>query len=126
MEEKLIKRIQLDNHLVLELFDASREVAGGRWQVSLITRIEIPIAAACNESDTVLPSAEMLRAAMDDPVVFEQVRQRNFIADQEKSAVFEALCRNFCDTALPYLGHPAFPRRYVLKKFMKSRQPGGR
>ncbi len=117
MEEKRIKQIQLDNRLTLELFDASRKVAGDRWRVTLVTRIEIPVDAVSGDPDEALPPTETLRSALGDPVLFEQIKHRNFIADSEKEAVFEDLCRNFNDTALSYLGHPAFPRRYVLKKF---------
>jgi len=39
MEEKLIKTLDLKNGLQLKIFNASRNLVGDRWLVSLIARM---------------------------------------------------------------------------------------
>ncbi|MBT9438589.1 MAG: hypothetical protein GAS50_05285, partial [Desulfobacterales bacterium] len=51
MEEKLIKTIDLENGLELKLYDASRKLAGDRWLVSLIARMEIPTSDSLLKED---------------------------------------------------------------------------
>jgi hypothetical protein len=44
MEEKLIKTMDLTNGMQLNFYDGSRQLAGDRWLISLIIRMEIPVA----------------------------------------------------------------------------------
>ncbi|MFO7972037.1 MAG: hypothetical protein R6U40_09830 [Desulfobacterales bacterium] len=46
MKEKLIKIMKLNNGMKLNFYDASRRLAGDRWLVSLIIRMEIPVVEA--------------------------------------------------------------------------------
>ena len=41
MKMKPEKTVKLDNGLILNLFDASRKIAGDRWFVSIVAQIEI-------------------------------------------------------------------------------------
>lgn len=43
MEQTLIKTIELSNGLKLNFYDISRKLAGDRWYVGLIARIDIPL-----------------------------------------------------------------------------------
>ena len=43
MQSKLIKTIDLENRMQLNLYDGSKKLAGDRWLVSLIIRMEIPV-----------------------------------------------------------------------------------
>ena len=43
MKEKLIKTMDLENGMQLNFYDASRKIAGDRWQISLVVRMEIPV-----------------------------------------------------------------------------------
>ena len=46
MKEKLIKTMGLENGMQLDFYDASRRLAGDRWLISLIVRMEIPVVEA--------------------------------------------------------------------------------
>jgi hypothetical protein len=43
VKEKLINTIRLDNGLELKLYDSSRKVAGDRWRVGIVARIDISL-----------------------------------------------------------------------------------
>jgi len=43
VNEKLINTIVLGNGLILEIYDHSRKVAGDRWLVKMVSKVDIPI-----------------------------------------------------------------------------------
>jgi hypothetical protein len=43
MNDKLIKTIVLGNGLILEIYDHSRKIAGDRWLVKMVSKVDIPI-----------------------------------------------------------------------------------
>jgi len=43
VEQTLIKTIELNNGLKLHFYDISRKLAGDRWYVGVIARIDIPL-----------------------------------------------------------------------------------
>jgi hypothetical protein len=43
MEQTLIKTMELSNGLKLDFYDISRKLAGDRWYVGMIARIDIPL-----------------------------------------------------------------------------------
>ena len=118
MEEKLIKTIDLENGLELKLYDASRKLAGDRWLVSLIARIEIPTSDSLLKED-VSPSLNVdeVRKVLGEKLLFEQKREKIFIDEKEKDEVMKEIQDSFLSTSLSYLSHSNFPTKYILKKF---------
>ena len=43
IEKKLVDEMTLDNGITLELWDESRPLAGDRWMVSFVARIQVPV-----------------------------------------------------------------------------------
>jgi hypothetical protein len=43
VSENLIKTIVLGNGLILEIYDHSRKVAGDRWLVKMVAKVDIPL-----------------------------------------------------------------------------------
>ena len=43
MNDKLIKTIVLGNGLILEIYDHSRKIAGDRWLVKMVFKVDITI-----------------------------------------------------------------------------------
>ena len=118
MEEKLIKTIDLENGLELKLFDASRKLAGDRWLVSLIARIEIPTNDLLLKKDgSPLLDVDEVRKALGEKLLFEQKRDKIFIAEKEKDNVMKEIQNSFLSSSLSYLSYSDFPKKYVLKKF---------
>ena len=118
MEEKLIKTIDLENGLELKLYDASRKLAGDRWLVSLIARIEIPTNELLLKKDgSPLLNIDEVRKALGEKLLFEQKRDKIFIDEKEKDEVMKEIQDFFLSSSLSYFSHSDFPQKYVLKKF---------
>jgi hypothetical protein len=118
MEELLINTIDLENGLELKLFDRSRKLAGDRWLVSLIARIEIPTNDPLLKEDgsSSLNFDEAIKV-LGEKLIFEQKRERIYIDEKEKDEVMKGIQDSFLSTSLPYLSRSDFSRKYILKKF---------
>ena len=119
MAEKRVESIALKNQLTLELIDASRKIAQDRWQVVLIAKVDVPVDPAIAAIDEI--DWKDLTAVLGSSVVFAQKRERNFVADEAKDAVFQTLCDNFKETLKDYLGHPEFAKRFILGRYSERR-----
>jgi hypothetical protein len=125
MKEKLIKTIDLTNGMRLCFFDGSRRLAGDRWLVSLIIRMEIPVAEVwINDGGKSKESVDEIKKVLGEKVLFEQKRERIFVGESEKQTAFEELYDFFIDSVLGYLSNKAFPKRYVLKKYKEKVERG--
>ena len=118
MEELLINTIDLENGLKLKLFDRSRKLAGDRWLVSFIARIEIPIKDSLLKGDgsSLLNFDEAVKA-LGEKLLFEQKRERVYIDEKEKDEVMKKIQDSFLSTSISYLSRSDFPEKYILKKF---------
>ena len=117
MEKKLIKTINLANGLELKILDASRKLAGDRWLVALIARIEIPINDLLLKTDD-FPSLNVdeIKKAFGEKISFEQKREKIFIDDDEKDNIMKEIQDSFLNSSLSYLSRSDFPQKYILKK----------
>ena len=118
MPEKLIETIALPNGLILELWDNSRPMAGDRWLIALLAKVEVPVLpeyfSTLNNSDQAYRD---LLAAYSDPLVFTQEKTRHFVDEKNFDDVLAELCQRFKDNLLSYLGNPRFAPLYVMKKY---------
>jgi len=121
MKEKLIKTMDLKNGMHLKFYDNSRKLAGDRWLISLIIRMEIPVAeVSINDGGKSMESVDEIKKVLGEKVLFELKRERIFVGESEKQAVFEEVYDFFIDSVLGYLSNKAFPKRYVLKKYREK------
>ncbi|MFP4445479.1 MAG: hypothetical protein ACLFPD_04455 [Desulfosudaceae bacterium] len=113
--EILLETETLENGVELNLYDASRKVAGERWQVVLIVRARVPVTEAlcrqCRPADT-----EEIRALLGESQLWEQKRERNFIDEKEKEAVLAAMRESFSGTIRSYVAHPEFAVRLIARR----------
>jgi hypothetical protein len=115
--------VPLENGLTLELFDESRPVAGDRWLVFLLARMEIPLDPGLLES---VPGADRLLGALrrehGDRLEYRAELKKHFVDEKEKDRVLEG----FTDIVLrekgPYLAHPDFARRFALSRVAELRR----
>ena len=125
MEEKLIKNIDLENGLELKLYDASRKLAGDRWLVSLIARMEIPISdSSLKEDVSPLLNVDEVRKVLGEKLLFEQKREKIFIDERKKDEVLKEIQDFFLSCSLSYFSHSDFPKKYVLKEFNEKIKKG--
>ena len=121
MKEKLIKTMDLENGMQLNFYDASRRLAGDRWLISLIIRMEIPVVEALiADEGKSMDSVGEIKKVLGEKILFEQKRERIFVGESEKQTVFEEVYNFFIDSVLGYLSNNAFPKRYVLKKYREK------
>jgi hypothetical protein len=121
LEEQPIEKIKLDNGLTLELYDRSRRVAGDRWQVSFVARLQVGLKREYFEGPlTPHIPLEDIRKAVGDKAYYHHEKTRNFIAEIEKDEVFRGLKERFLDANLVYLSSRDFPRKLILRQYQRA------
>jgi len=123
MEQTLINTIELSNGLKLDFYDISRKLAGDRWYVGVIARIDIPLTDSLLTNQHLSHySVEEIRKALGESVCFQQKRERHYIDEREKDDLVKGLMDSFIKRTLNYLSLPDFPGKYVLKEFQSYRK----
>ncbi|MBW1740015.1 MAG: hypothetical protein JRJ42_02640 [Deltaproteobacteria bacterium] len=121
MEDKLIEKIRLENGLTLELYDLSRPVAGDRWLVSFVARIDVAVKPEYLENQgTEDFSLNEIKSAVGDRATYQYKKERNFIDETEKDEVFKGLKDRFLSISLGYLSNPDFPRKLILRQYRQA------
>ena len=122
MEGSLIKKIDLKNGLALEFINVSRKVAGDRYRVALKTRVRVPVKETWfHEKETMQPGLDEIIARVGDTVAFEQLKERNFVDEQDMPAVLEDIVAVAEDYGERYIGHPDFPKKLILKRYHENK-----
>ena len=125
MSERLLEKTTLPNGLILEIWDTSRLMAGDRWLVSLLAKVEVTVLP---EYFSTLDDGEQayqdLVATHGNSLVFSQEKVRPFVDEKEIQDVLTRLCQRIKDNLIAYLGNPKFASLYVLKKYgdLRDRQ----
>ena len=118
MSERLLEKTTLPNGLILEIWDTSRPMAGDRWLVSLLAKVEVTVLP---EYFSTLDDGEQayqdLVATHGNSLVFSQEKVRPFVDEKEIQDVLTRLCQRIKDNLVAYLGNPKFASLYVLKKY---------
>ncbi len=121
-EPQPIRSLRLKNGLDLKLYDESCKVAGDRWRVRMVARIEIPVAhpfpARLDDGEGESARRQILGAH----AVYRQVRERNFVDGASRHKVLQKLCRDFLNVQRDYLSHPDFGPRFILKAYRTCRE----
>ena len=122
MEGKLIDKVRLQNGLALELYDRSKRVAGDRWLVSVVARIEVNVTPEYFEGQH-MPDVpfDAIRTAVGHTVTYHHEKARNFISETEKDEVFEGLKERYLAASLGYLSNADFPSKLILMEYQKAR-----
>ncbi len=118
--EKTEIEIPLPNGLAIKILDTSRKLAGDRWLVKMIAKIEIPIESLRFEAGE--PAPEKIIEELGKKPVFTIERARHFIDEREKDEVFKKMVYDLKQTDLPYLGQHIFPKKYILKTYFEKLQ----
>lgn len=123
MEQTFIKSIELSNGLKLDFYDISRKLAGDRWYVGLIARIDIPLIDSLLTNQHLSHySVEEISNTLGESVRFQQKRERHYIDEREKDDLLKDVMDSFIKRTLNYLSLPDFPGKYILKEFQTYRK----
>jgi hypothetical protein len=121
VEDYLIGNIELENGLVLKMFDLSRPVAGDRWIVSFEARIEVKIKPQYFDLNHTSPvSLDDIRALLGQKIVYRYKKERHFVGEHEKKEVLNHLKQNFLETGLRYLSSYLFPQKFILRRYKEA------
>jgi hypothetical protein len=123
MNDNLLETRQLSNGTTLNLYDASCRQGADRWIVVMEARLEIPVNDRClppGQRDG-LP-LETIRKTLGPRVVYVSRKERIFVPDEDKADLLTAFQAEFCRNAVPYLLHPAFPPRFIIKQYRELQQ----
>jgi hypothetical protein len=120
MDTSLLRKIDLESGLELEIYDVSRKLAGDRWYVGFIVRVEIPITFLAGHADSPEVDIEKMKNVLGETVRFEQKRDRHFIHEKEKDALLNSLMDDFLASTLPYFSEKDFAKKYALKAYKKK------
>jgi hypothetical protein len=121
MKEKLIKTLNLENGLQLNVYDASRKLVGDRWLVSLIIRMDVPVAGALKKNNREsMENIDEIKDMLGDSVLFEKKREKIFVDTREKDIVFKDLYDTFLNSSINYLSKEIFPKQYILKIYKEE------
>ena len=121
MKPILIKTIDLENHLTLDIYDESIKMIGDRWMVNMVARIKVPLdEALIQKSEDSSVNKDKIKKALGKEVVFEHTSNRIFVDVNEKESIFQEMYDSFIDNILPYLSRPNFSERFLLKKIREE------
>ena len=122
MNEQTLKKCSLQNGLTATIFDASKKIAGDRWYVSLVLKVEIPVNNRNWNLEANDPSIEEARRILGESVVFEKKLERNFISPEEKQKISSEMMNALSDLCASYLRHHDFAKNFISIQFKKAKK----
>jgi hypothetical protein len=126
MQEKLIRELELDNGLTMQLLEQSKKVAGDRYFVSLVARMTIPVESQWfGPSDQAEQQVRSIASALGRSVVFEKKMDRNFVDEEEKERIVLDFCHSIEFHTAKYYGHRDFPKKFILQQYDRFRKRTG-
>ena len=120
-EEKLVDQIMLENGLILEIYDRSRQVAGDRWLVSFEARMDIAVTPEYfKDQGSENPGLGAIREVVGEKVTYNYEKSRQFITEEKKDEVFKGIKERFLETTLSYFSSANFPRNVILSRYQQA------
>ena len=118
---KLFEMIKLKNGLALQMFYKSTHTAGDRYRVTFEARINVEVLPDYfTYADLSDFSFEDVRAILGNKTTYSYQKERNFIAEGQKTSVLETMKTDFLGTNLDYLSSKQFPYRLIKKNYLDA------
>jgi len=111
---KLVEEIQLSNGLKVEVWDKSIAIAANTTRVELLIRSKVELKPSYF---TKPEHFEHAIKVLGPEIFFEYKKERPFVDNKKREAVFQDLLAAFKKDSLPYLSKPIFPRNFALSKY---------
>ena len=111
---RLVEKILLPHLQTLEVWDLSRPIATDTTKVALFMSMKIDV-----HPSYFLQSEHFERVieVFGPELFFEHRRERAFVKNREKDAVFQELLESFKKDMIPYLSKPMFPQSFARSKY---------
>ncbi|HOK07223.1 MAG TPA: hypothetical protein PK836_07115 [Syntrophales bacterium] len=105
----LYEKIPLPNGLTLEIWDASRKIAEDTTKVEMVARIEVVF-----RPEHFLQEEHFAKtvSTLGPSDFYEYRKERTFVRNEDREAVFRELLGSFKEDVLPYLRRDDFPGRF--------------
>lgn len=122
-KEKLIETKTLANGVKISLFDFCRPVAGDRWYIKILCRLELPVAVAeLAESGLDAAGQAAFCDHYKDLLVHEFARERHFVDEKAKEEAVDFLISQINDNSLGYIANPLFADKLLQQKVAEFAQ----
>ncbi|MEA1970240.1 MAG: hypothetical protein U9N37_01300, partial [Thermodesulfobacteriota bacterium] len=115
----LVKKIDLPNNLVLQVWDKSRAIASDTTKVEL--RIVIDVAVK-EEYFSDPAHFQQVVAVFGQEISYEYTKERTFVSTPDSKRVFDELLEDFRKDSLPYISRTDFPACFAMSKLRDIRQ----
>ena len=112
---------ELENGLVLKLYDKSRPLAGDRWMV--VFRAEIRVYVSPDHfpaGDTDAPDYNQVHGILGETAVFSYQKERHFVDQDDRREVWDELKNVFLANVRAYVSSPDFARRLILRRYKEA------
>jgi hypothetical protein len=120
--KKLEKSIELKNGLILELWVKSKPMAGDRWKIGIIAQIDVPVKQVLEPNGNASVNIDEIKELLGESVRFEKKIERFFVDEKEKDKIILEMINSLAETLFPYLSHPQFCKRFIIREFAKAKQ----
>ncbi len=117
--DTLIKKIPLDNDLVIYVYDRTLRYYGDFYLVKMEIVCEVPLRQEFFENENDYALAKRILGANAS---YRRFMEQMGVPSTGIERVREILMKNFVDHSLPYFSSTNFPRKFVLSQYNKARK----
>ena len=110
---KLIEQINLNNGLVLNIYDFSRPIAADTSKVGICIETEITLKELYFST---FEDYLQVKNIFGEKIRFEYRKERSFIDIKQENDVRDELLTTFKNNSLNYIASPNFPKNLALSK----------
>ena len=110
----LVEEIPLPNGLTAEVWNNSIPIAADTTKVSLLIKVKVPLLPSYFNAHE---QYETVTKILGVEIFFEYKKERTFVKNKDKEAVFLELLTEFKENSLAYLGKSTFPRGFAMSKY---------
>ncbi len=115
----LLRKVKLENNIILHFYDRSRHYYGGFYQVTVQACCELPLCPEhCVNADAYAEAV----ASLGEIVRFTRNLEMMGVLEGDMPAVREQLIDRFIATVLVYIKDPLFPKGLVAAELEKYRR----
>lgn len=109
----VVEEIRLANGLLVRIIDRSKLIAAGTTKVMVEIAVPVPLDPEYFDN---LEDFGLVKSFFGDPLQFTVVKERTFVENKNRQAVFDGLVEDFKRDTLPYIERESFPSRFARSK----------